>query len=753
MAPSYKGSNGKPAIDVAAVSSGSIINAILNSAISASANTYLQCNGNTLMLPAKYESFAFSAAAASQIKAYSDQLCNTNVGNILQTSNSSSSISVTALGTSPANVTPVKLQTVYAASVTVRKNGAIWTAVTPVIQLSTLSTSLSGAITGTLLNGVYSFTGLDTSKTYYVWDITNNYYTGRSVTSASPSTTVNYYDLTVNLDGGSGATVSGSYASGVTVSIDAGTKSDYTFNSWTSSASGTFGNASNASTTFTMPGNATTITATWTQNTYDLTVNLDGGSGATVSGSYASGVAVSIDAGTKSGYTFNSWTSSASGTFGNASNTATTFTMPGNATTITATWTLNGGGGGGGYSSPANNNTKVIVDNKDYSIGTENKNNQSTTATVDQGKLTAEIAKASDSSSVIFPVSANTNVTAQLVVKNVEDMAKKDMILTVQTGNVSYNLNTSAIDTSKITAALGTTDTNGIPFNVSIANSTAVVNGATVVVSPVEFKITAEYNGITISVDTFSCFVNRIIEITAEQASKITTAVVVQPDGSIRHVPTKVTVVNGKYYAVINSLTNSTYTAVWHPIEFSDVAASWAKASINDMGSRMIVTGVGNNHYEPERDITRAEFAAIVVRALGLAPGTGKSAFSDVDSGAWYCGYIATASAYGIVQGYSATTFGPNDAISREQAMTMLSRAVEIAGIKPELSDSDISALIEKYSDGTAASDYAKPSIGVCLKTGIITGRTSRELAPKDCITRAEVAVVVQRLLQKSELI
>jgi hypothetical protein len=269
----------------------------------------------------------------------------------------------------------------------------------------------------------------------------------------------------------------------------------------------------------------------------------------------------------------------------------------------------------------------------------------------------------------------------------------------------------------------------------------------------VEFTITATYNGKTVSVDTFSCFIDRTIEITADQAKQITTAVVVQPDGSLRHVPTKVTIVGGKYYAVINSLTNSTYTVVLHPVEFSDVAGSWAKASINNMGSRMVVTGIGNNTYEHGRDITRAEFAAIVVRALGLAPGTGESSFKDVSTSAWYSGYVKTAASYGIVTGYNATTFGPLDKITREQAMTMIARAMKYTGLKPTLNDNDINTLLKGFTDSARASAYAKSGIAECLKTGVILGRNGNMLAPADNITRAEVAVVVERLLQKSNLI
>ena len=95
------------------------------------------------------------------------------------------------------------------------------------------------------------------------------------------------------------------------------------------------------------------------------------------------------------------------------------------------------------------------------------------------------------------------------------------------------------------------------------------------------------------------------------------------------------------------------------------------------MGSRMVVTGVGDNNYEPNRNITRAEFATIIVRALGLAPGTGSSGFDDVSTAGWYCGYINTAVDYGIVTGYGDGTFGPNEPITREQAMTMIARRHE----------------------------------------------------------------------------
>ncbi len=160
--------------------------------------------------------------------------------------------------------------------------------------------------------------------------------------------------------------------------------------------------------------------------------------------------------------------------------------------------------------------------------------------------------------------------------------------------------------------------------------------GLTLVVPAVDFEINCTYNGVTVDVSSFDAYVERMIAIPdGVDPSKITTGVVVSPDGTTRHVPTRITAVNGVYYAVINSLTNSTYSVVWHPYEFNDVADSWAKASINNLGSRMVVSGVSEGVYEPDRYMTRAEFAAIIVKALGLEPGVGTKTYGDVGSGDW----------------------------------------------------------------------------------------------------------------------
>lgn len=259
-------------------------------------------------------------------------------------------------------------------------------------------------------------------------------------------------------------------------------------------------------------------------------------------------------------------------------------------------------------------------------------------------------------------------------------------------------------------------------------------------------------------VSDFNAYVERIIAIPAGvDSGKITTGVVLNADGTCSHVPTTITMIEGKYYAKINSLTNSTYSIIYNPVEFSDVANHWAKNAINDLGSRLVVSGTGDDHrYEPEREITRAEFSTIVVRALGLMRpeerGTA-AVFSDVSQDAWYFHGVSIAYQNGIISGYGNGQFGPYDKITREQAMSMIARAMKITGLPVVSGEEAETTKLGRFGDLAQSASWAQKSIAACVKTGVVAGKSENTLAPKDEITRAEVAVIVQRLLRISGLI
>lgn len=425
---------------------------------------------------------------------------------------------------------------------------------------------------------------------------------------------------------------------------------------------------------------------------------------------------------------------------------------------------------GGPRSSETTNSPIAQVNGQPTVSGTINTTTSgdrtTTTITVNQASLFDQLAQAGSRAVVTIPFTQPSDVTAgELNGQMVREMENREAMLVIQTPTASYSLPAAQINISEISKALGTNVTlSDIKVSVSISSppdqTVRVVQQAadsqnlTLIVPAVNFEITCTYNGKTVDVSKFNAYVERRIAIPeGVDPTKITTGIVVNPDGTTRHVPTRITVVNGVYYAVINSLTNSTYSVVWHPYEFSDVAKHWAKASINNMGSRMVVSGVGEGAYEPDRNMTRAEFAAIIVKALGLAAGEGTKTFSDVRSSDWFNGYVKTAAERGIITGYSNGGFGPKDAITREQAMTMIARAMAITKLESGLQSGNVSALLANYTDSGSISGYAASGIAECVKAGVVSGRTKTTIAPKANITRAEVAVIVERLLKKSDLI
>lgn len=388
------------------------------------------------------------------------------------------------------------------------------------------------------------------------------------------------------------------------------------------------------------------------------------------------------------------------------------------------------------------------------------------TVTLDDEKLNAALEEEGPGVEVVIPVTKDSNIVkGSLDGQMVKYMEKKDATIEIRANYASYTLPISEIDIDHVSEQFGENiDLSDIDVEIEISEPTdqtisvvknAANEGAFTIMAPaIDFTITCQYDGQSISVESFTSYVNRRIALPEDiDPAKITTAIIVNPDGTLRHVPTKIIEIDGNYYAEINSLTNSTYTLVYNPVEFNDLNDHWAKDSINNMGSRMIVSGVGNNNYDPDGNITRAEVATIVIKALGLEEGVGEQSFSDISESDWFCEAVKTAASYGLISGYNDGTFKPNDKITREQVMAVIAHAIKITGLETELTDEEISELLSEYEDAKIISDYAKESIATCVKTGIVSGKTETTLAPRINISRAEVAVIVERLLQKSNLI
>jgi hypothetical protein len=394
-------------------------------------------------------------------------------------------------------------------------------------------------------------------------------------------------------------------------------------------------------------------------------------------------------------------------------------------------------------------------------------NNQSvTTIVLDQKKLEERIE--AEGQHAVITIFVNTNsdvVVGELDGQMIRSMAQKQAILEIKMEKATYTLPAQQIDIDWISDQLGkSVMLQDIKIQIEIAVPTletmkivenAAVKGEfTIMAPPLNFAVKAMYRDTRLDVSMFNTYVERTIALTdGVNPDKMTTGVVIEPDGTVRHAPTKIVHLDGKYYAKVKSLTNSTYLIVGHPIEFEDIAHHWAQDAVNDMGSRMVISGVGDDLFIPDQDITRAEFAAIIVRGLGLKLESGAIPFADVMDSNWYSSVVQTAYSYDLINGFEDGTFLPMDKITREQAMVIIAKAMKITDLRAKLIPDLTGEWLSPFADMNDASEWAKTAIADCLQAGIVTGRNDSQLIPKAYITRAEVAIMIQRLLRKSGLI
>ncbi|MCX7841697.1 MAG: S-layer homology domain-containing protein, partial [Clostridia bacterium] len=389
------------------------------------------------------------------------------------------------------------------------------------------------------------------------------------------------------------------------------------------------------------------------------------------------------------------------------------------------------------------------------------------TIMLDDKKIQQKIAEEKPNATFAIPFAEQTDsAVGRLNGQTVKAMEAKAAVLELVVQNAAYVVPAAQINIDRVSEKLGSKiELKDILVDIKISQSneqtekivlsTAQKSKYEVVVKPVEFEISCTYGEKTVNVTAFNSYVERLIALPeGADPAKITTGIVLNKDGSFSHVPTIITVIDGRYYAKINSLTNSAYSVIYSPKSFKDCEGHWAKKAIDNMASRLVVSGVDNEKYEPSRDITRAEFSAIMARALGIMRvNAGKDNFADVNLGSWYYDAVSTAYEYGIIKGFGNGRFAPDEKITREQAMSMIARAMKLTGLKPDLKAEEAKALLEDFKDSTQSAEWAAASIAECIKAGVVSGKDGKRLSPKDNITRAEVAAIVERLLKKSNLI
>lgn len=173
-------------------------------------------------------------------------------------------------------------------------------------------------------------------------------------------------------------------------------------------------------------------------------------------------------------------------------------------------------------------------------------------------------------------------------------------------------------------------------------------------------------------------------------------------------------------------------------VEFDDAQGHWAEAAIDRWSDAGVVSGVGNNDFDPEGEMNRAQAASVFSELLQLTDEADISGFTDIPDNAWYAGHIAKCVDAGIMAGMSDTTMEPETTLSREMFFTMFAQAM---GIERE-ETSDV-----KFNDSAEASSWAVGYINALANRGFISGMGDGSVEPLSDINRASVMALMNQAI------
>lgn len=339
--------------------------------------------------------------------------------------------------------------------------------------------------------------------------------------------------------------------------------------------------------------------------------------------------------------------------------------------------------------------------------------------------------------------------------------AAPDAVLSVRAGGIIYNLPLKALHIEELAKSLGTEAAN-VTISITLdqvtgadADGIAVKlkeAGVTPLSAPVEFSVVAEGNGKKVAVTDFGgTYVSRIITLPTAVEADQTTVVWLNPEtGELSFVPAVFSTENGGQTIVtMKRPGNSLYAVVASSQSFDDLAGHWAKAEVELLASKFVVKGVGAHTFAPDAAVTRAEFAALLVRALGLNADAAENTFPDVPANSWFAGAVGASAKAGLIEGFEDGSFRPGDRITREQMAVMIVRAMDFAGITAA---SELAKLVQ-FADSSSINAWARAAAASAVSAGVVNGVTESTFVPGASATRSEAAVMLLRLLKAAQFI
>ncbi|MDW7675067.1 MAG: S-layer homology domain-containing protein [Bacillota bacterium] len=382
----------------------------------------------------------------------------------------------------------------------------------------------------------------------------------------------------------------------------------------------------------------------------------------------------------------------------------------------------------------------------------------SATLTVEEEKVTSTL---NETGKITIEIPATVTTTEKVVSLPqavVSAVKEKSATIEVKLPEVTVNIPAAALAVAEISGASADAKVNlvisavkeeavkEIDANIPAANKANLTGVAQVI----EFNLSVVEEGkADVKVTKFAQTLTVEIPYQAKAGvdeSKLGVYRLADDGTSWTYVGGKVDAANKKVSVNLGSF--SKYTVMEYNKVFVDTFGHWSRADVELMAAKHIAKGINDFQFAPNSETTRAEFATLLVRALGIAeekPAVGK--FVDVASSAWYFGAVEAAAKAGLITGYDDSTFKPNANITRQEMAAMIVRAMEYAGQKPAYTEAQINQALAGFGDADQIGNWAKSAAAVAAKEGIVNGRTDANFAPTANATRAEGIVMIKRML------
>ena len=182
---------------------------------------------------------------------------------------------------------------------------------------------------------------------------------------------------------------------------------------------------------------------------------------------------------------------------------------------------------------------------------------------------------------------------------------------------------------------------------------------------------------------------------------------------------------------------------------FTDISEKdWFYGDVMFVYENGLMLGTSKTLFSPHGTAMRGMMETILWRMEGSPVPKGKNSFTDVEAGKWYADAITWTAENGIFAGYSKDKFGPDDPITREQLAAIFYRYADYKGY-----DLTVKGDLDKFKDADKITDYAKTAMQWAVGSGLVKGKSGNLLDPQGTATRAEIAAMLHRFIEKYELV